>query len=40
MEEVNRIDKNCNLLIANLPKDEKFGLNSQIKRSAVSIPSK
>lgn len=27
------------LLIADLPKDEKFGLTSQIKRSAVSIPS-
>jgi four helix bundle protein len=27
------------LLIAELPKEEKFGLKSQIKRSAVSIPS-
>ena len=27
------------LLVADLPKDEKFGLTSQIKRSAVSIPS-
>ena len=27
------------LLVAELPKDEKFGLTSQIKRSAVSIPS-
>lgn len=27
------------LLIAELPKDEKFGLTTQIKRSAVSVPS-
>lgn len=27
------------LLVADLPKDEKFGLTSQIKRSAISIPS-
>ncbi|WP_046744327.1 four helix bundle protein [Kordia zhangzhouensis] len=27
------------LLIADLPKDEKFGLTTQIKRSAVSVPS-
>lgn len=26
-------------ITANLPEDEKFGLSSQIKRSAVSIPS-
>ena len=26
-------------LITRLPNDEKFGLTSQIKRSAVSIPS-
>lgn len=25
--------------VANFPKDEKYGLNSQIKRCAVSIPS-
>lgn len=27
------------LLISELPSDEKFGLTSQIKRSAISIPS-
>lgn len=27
------------LLVSELPNDEKFGLTSQIKRSAVSIPS-
>ncbi len=27
------------LLVSELPPDEKFGLTSQIKRSAVSIPS-
>ena len=34
-----QLTKAVYLLIADLPKDEKFGLNSQIKRSAVSIPS-
>ncbi len=27
------------LLVSELPSDEKFGLTSQIKRSAISIPS-
>lgn len=27
------------LLLSDLPSDEKYGLNSQIKRSSVSIPS-
>lgn len=27
------------LLVTELPSDEKYGLNSQIKRSSVSIPS-
>ncbi|CAL2075895.1 four helix bundle protein [Tenacibaculum sp. 190524A02b] len=27
------------LLVSKLPSDEKFGLTSQIKRSAISIPS-
>ncbi|MCK7589976.1 four helix bundle protein [Subsaxibacter sp. CAU 1640] len=31
--------KTIYLLVAQLPSDEKFGLTSQIKRSAVSIPS-
>lgn len=31
--------KEVYLLSANLPTDEKFGLKSQIQRSAVSIPS-
>lgn len=31
--------KSVYLLIADLPKDEKFGFTTQIKRSAVSIPS-
>ncbi len=31
--------KTIYLLVAHLPPDEKFGLTSQIKRSAVSIPS-
>ena len=30
---------NTYLLSANFPKEEKFGLTSQIRRSAVSIPS-
>ncbi|MFI2743390.1 four helix bundle protein [Zhouia sp. PK063] len=33
------LTKQVYLLAANLPNDEKFGLISQIKRSAVSIPS-
>ncbi|MFP2996476.1 four helix bundle protein [Spongiivirga sp. MCCC 1A20706] len=31
--------KSVYLLVAELPSEEKFGLKSQIKRSAVSIPS-
>ncbi|AZQ57859.1 four helix bundle protein [Maribacter sp. MJ134] len=31
--------KKVYLLVSELPKDEKFGLTSQIKRSSVSIPS-
>ena len=31
--------KQVYLLVSELPNDEKFGLTSQIKRSAVSIPS-
>ena len=31
--------KDVYLLTANLPKEEKYGLTSQINRSAVSIPS-
>lgn len=30
---------NCLKLIAHFPKEEKFGLSSQISRAAVSIPS-
>ena len=33
------LTKDIYLLVADLPKDERFGLASQIKRSAVSIPS-
>ena len=33
------LTKSVYLLVAKLPSDEKFGLNSQIKISAVSIPS-
>ena len=33
------LTKQVYLLVANLPSDEKYGLSSQIKRSAVSIPS-
>lgn len=33
------LSKTIYLLVADLPHDEKFGLTSQIKRSAVSIPS-
>lgn len=31
--------KQVYLIISDLPKDEKFGLSSQIKRCAISIPS-
>ncbi len=31
--------KEAYLLISNFPSDEKFGLSSQLKRAAVSIPS-
>jgi four helix bundle protein len=31
--------KSVYLLTSQLPTDEKFGLNSQIKRCSVSIPS-
>lgn len=34
-----RLTKSVYELVADLPSDEKFGLTSQIKRSAVSIPS-
>ena len=34
-----KITKVVYLLMANLPSNEKFGLTSQIKRSAISIPS-
>ncbi|MDY7394365.1 four helix bundle protein [Aureibaculum sp. 2210JD6-5] len=33
------ITENCYLLTENFPKEEKFNLTSQIRRSAVSIPS-
>ncbi len=33
------LTKSVYLLLAKLPSDEKFGLTSQVKRSAVSIPS-
>ena len=33
------LSKEVYLLCQNLPQDEKFGLISQIKRSAISIPS-
>jgi len=33
------IVKNCYVLTANFPESEKFGLVSQMRRSAVSIPS-
>lgn len=33
------LTKSVYLLSAELPSDEKFGLTSQIKRSAISIPS-
>ncbi len=33
------LTKTIYLLVSELPTDEKFGLTSQIKRSAVSIPS-
>ena len=31
--------KQVYIVVSELPKDEKFGLSSQIKRSAISIPS-
>nr|WP_321412161.1 four helix bundle protein [uncultured Allomuricauda sp.] len=34
-----QLSKSIYLLIPELPKDEKFGLINQIKRSAVSVPS-
>lgn len=34
-----KLTKVVYLLMANLPSNEKFGLTSQIKRSAISIPS-
>lgn len=34
-----QLTKAIYLLISELPSDEKFGLTSQIKRSAISIPS-
>ena len=34
-----RLAKIIYLLIAELPSEEKFGLTSQVKRSAISIPS-
>ncbi|APY09340.1 four helix bundle protein [Winogradskyella sp. J14-2] len=34
-----RLAKTVYLLIAELPSEEKFGLTSQVKRSAISIPS-
>jgi len=37
-EEI-EIAKNVYLVSANFPKDEKFGLTSQVRRAAVSIPS-
>ncbi|MEZ4857945.1 MAG: four helix bundle protein [Flavobacteriaceae bacterium] len=33
------LTKNIYLLVSEISKDEKYGLISQIKRSAVSIPS-
>ncbi|MBR9756532.1 MAG: four helix bundle protein [Algicola sp.] len=34
-----KLTKTVYLLTSELPSDEKYGLNSQIKRSAISIPS-
>ncbi|CAL2105976.1 conserved hypothetical protein [Tenacibaculum sp. 190524A02b] len=34
-----KLTKAVYLLVSKLPSDEKFGLTSQIKRSAISIPS-
>ncbi|MFT7900672.1 four helix bundle protein [Tenacibaculum ascidiaceicola] len=34
-----KLAKATYLLVSELPSDEKFGLTSQIKRSAISIPS-
>ncbi|WP_066225590.1 four helix bundle protein [Formosa haliotis] len=33
------LTKQVYLLVAHLPSDEQYGLSSQIKRSAISIPS-
>jgi four helix bundle protein len=33
------LTKSVYLLVSGLPSDEKYGLNSQIKRSSISIPS-
>ncbi|RSK39300.1 four helix bundle protein [Mangrovimonas spongiae] len=34
-----KLAKTVYLITSELPSDEKYGLNSQIKRSAISIPS-